>query len=122
MTAPKPKRKADTAFARRVRRELRYMSAEHVARDHRSPEARAAIAAVFSWMSLNGIVAWTGKDGRISTNAMCRGQMRDFDAEPSDAIVFDAKGWEEAKRILVRHAGDPPKRKRHPAASAEDLT
>jgi len=95
-----------------MRRELRYLSPENVARDHRSPEARAAIAAVFSWMDLNGIVAWTGKDGRISTNAMHRGRLRHFDADPCDAIVFDAKRWEEAKRVLVRCTGDPPKRAR----------
>ena len=43
--------KADLAM---MRERLKYISPEEVAKDFRSPRERAAIAAVFKWLSLNG--------------------------------------------------------------------
>lgn len=101
MTKPKPK----TRFTKPSKRaeeiamqRLRYMSAANVVKDHRSPEARAAIEAVLMWVGLNAVVGWTGKDRRITTNAMRR---RHLITDEHDVVVIGAKHLDEAEKILV---------------------
>jgi hypothetical protein len=96
------------AELKRMFRELRYMSAENVAKDFRSPRERAAIAAIFAWISLNGCCAWElRRPGTYSTVAMSRNVRRDMGT--IDAIVLPDKQYEHARAVLVE-----PKKPRKP--------
>lgn len=74
--------------------ELRYISPENVAKDFSAPRERAAIAAVFRWLSLNGICAWEGKrPGTYST-------LYRTPLEKNDAIVLSHEQYEHARLIF----------------------
>ncbi len=51
---------------------LRYMNPENVAKDFPSKRERAAIAAVFEWLSYNSLTAWQLKNGTYTVVAMTR--------------------------------------------------
>lgn len=75
--------------------ELRYLSPEHIAKDFAAPRERAAIAAVFKWLGLNGVIGWRDGDSRYSTRA----NGRDF--ARSDVIVIDDDVYDRAQKMLV---------------------
>lgn len=93
------KNKINKAELEMVERRLRYMSPENIAADFHSERERAAIAAVFKWLSLNGICAWELKrPGTYSTTAMSKTVRRDFGT--SNAIVLENERYEHAKAVL----------------------
>jgi hypothetical protein len=77
----------------RVREELRYYSSENVLKDFPSKRERAAMAAMWRWLSMHGIVAWNkGNGGQVfDTAAWVKGRSRLFGT--SDAVVFREKEW-----------------------------
>jgi hypothetical protein len=79
-----------------LRKELRYMSAENIAKDFPSKRERAAIAAVFEWYSLNSVVARPLKRfGHYATGMKRRDDLRGHTAN----IVQD-EDVERARRFL----------------------
>ncbi len=90
--------KADLAM---MRERLKYISPEEVAKDFRSPRERAAIAAVFKWLSLNGLCAWRLKNGQYSTTAMSKTVRRDG---PHEGVLLDTEALRRAEKVLL-----PPK-------------
>jgi hypothetical protein len=87
--------KADLATAAK---RLRYMNPEHIANDFPGKKERAAIAAVFKWLSLNAVCARALKHGRYATHwssIQRRGKWID------DAIVLDRKALDRAEKLLV---------------------
>lgn len=84
-----------------MRERLKYISPEEVAKDFRSPRERAAIAAVFKWLSLNSLCAWRLKNGQYSTTARSKTVRRDG---PYDGVLLDTEALMRAEKVLL-----PPK-------------
>jgi len=93
VTFSKPS-KADMAYAMK---RLRYMDPANVAKDHKSPEARAAITAVLRWLSLNSNVAWRLKTGAYTDVAMSKSVRRDG---PWDATILSKKALEQIEKLF----------------------
>ena len=81
-----------------IEKELRYMNPSDIAADFTTVAERRAIAAVFQWLSLNGVCAWQLKGGTYSTTAMGKGI--DRLCQPSHAIVLEDSAYEAAREIL----------------------
>jgi hypothetical protein len=78
---------------------LRYMSPEHIAKDFRSARERAAIAAVFKWLSLNAITAWPLKRyGHYATVAVSAAVNRKIGT--STAMVLGDEQYDRARKVL----------------------
>lgn len=92
----KPKKGAKARGRRDIAKELRYMSPENIAADFPDKRSHAAIAAVFQWIALNGILGWRGQRGRYETNWR---DGRSLDA--ANAIVLDDEDYEHASRVLA---------------------
>lgn len=91
---PKPKRV-------KLPEEMRYMAPEHIAEDFRSKPERAAIAAVFAWLSLNSMCAWPLKAGRTSNHTSnASGRRRLVRSDPHQAIILTVEQLERAEKIL----------------------
>jgi hypothetical protein len=81
-----------------IRRRFRYMSPEHIAEDFKSPRERAAIRAVFRWLSLNGLCAWELKRRNVyTTAAMFKRVRRDG---PYQAVVVPVEAIRRAEALL----------------------
>ena len=80
-----------------LKEHLKYISPEEVAKDFRSPRERAAIAAVFKWLSLNGLCAWRLKNGQYSTKAMSKTVRRDG---PHEGVLLDTGALRRAEKVL----------------------
>jgi hypothetical protein len=79
---------------------LRYMDIKAVEADFKKPEERAAIAAVFKWLSLNALCAWQMKDHcHYSVIGSSKSIKRDW-AKPYDALVLDEKRYEAARKLF----------------------
>jgi hypothetical protein len=95
--------KPSKADMRNAREALRYMVPEHIAEEFRQPRERAAIAAVFRWLALNGVCAWSLKrHGHYATVAMSARVRRKIGT--SDAIVLSDEAYEKARRLLCPDA------------------
>ncbi len=83
---------------RDLKKRLRYMNAKLLARDFKSPAERAAIRAVFKWLSLNGTCAWpVGKHGHLTQNALNhRGKLRDGHT----GVVVDRVTLDDAEKLF----------------------
>ena len=80
-------------------RRLRYMDPAAVAKDFPGEGERAAIAAVFEWLSLNSTVAWRLKNGTYTNVAVSKSVRRPIGT--SDAIIMDEATYDRARRLLV---------------------
>jgi len=88
--------KADLA---QWREHLKYLLSEDLVRDFKSKKERAAIAAVFKWLSLNAIVAWKlKKSGQYTTLAMSRHTWKVI--EKYDAFVLSRDTVDKAEKLL----------------------
>jgi hypothetical protein len=82
-------------------RNLRYMHPEDIAKDFKSPKERAAIEAVFRWLSLNACTAWSLKrNGSYSTVARSSRVRRDIGTWT--AIVLDKTRLDKAEALLLK--------------------
>ena len=81
-----------------IEKALRYMNPSDISADFTTVAERRAIAAVFKWLSLNGVCAWQLKGGTYSTTAMGKGIGRL--CRPSHAIVLETSAYEAAREIL----------------------
>lgn len=82
---------------------LRYMAPENVLTDFTSERERAAIAAVFKWLSLNSAIAWRNKRGNYTTDAgskirwsLKNGRL----CKRHDAIVMSEEMYERARCLF----------------------
>jgi hypothetical protein len=84
-------------------RALRYLSAEQLAEDFKTPAERRAVLAVFEWISLNGVCAWPlERPGEYRTWA---------DDTPHTKIVLDAQRYANARSLLaLALTPEPPAR------------
>jgi len=93
-------KKRKPSSRRDVEHELRYLRAENVVADFGTARDRKVIAAVWSWLSLNGVVAWRTKKGDFDTNARPGRRMRD--PGRSDAVVIREDAWRHAAKVFGR--------------------
>ena len=77
---------------------LRYMNPENVAKDFPSKRERAAIAAVFEWLSYNSLTAWQLKNGTYTVVAMSKSVRRAIGS--STHLVMTDKDYQRAQDIL----------------------
>jgi len=96
--------KRKPAVAAILRKRLRYMSPEHIAEDFPDAQSRAAIAAVFKWLSLNATCAWRLKNGTYTNVAMSKTVHRELGT--SDALILDEERYERARKLLAGEDGD----------------
>ena len=90
--------KPSKADLKSVRAHLRYLNPEDLAKEFRSPSERAAIAAVFKWLSFNHICARSLKrQGHYAVNMRLR--KGDMFAEPS-AYVIEREQLKRAETVL----------------------
>lgn len=80
-------------------RRLRYMSPENVAKDFPDARSRAAIAAVFEWMSFSLTTAWQLKNGTFTNVAMSKSVRRDIGT--STHLVMTEESYERARSVLA---------------------
>jgi hypothetical protein len=85
---------------REIAKELRYMRPENIAKDFKSPRERAAIAAVFKWLSLNASTAWELKRPNVYTTVAVSGSVNRT-LTPYQACVIEKKAVDKAERLLV---------------------
>jgi|SRR5271166_2656403 len=79
--------------------ELRYIDPDNIAIDFTSSREREAIAAVFKWLSLNGICGWQlKKSGNYSTTYISKGGVKQVG--PHEAIVLSVEQYDRAKKAL----------------------
>ena len=77
---------------------LRYMNPENVAKDFPSKRERAAIAAVFEWLSYNCTTAWRLKNGTVTDVAMSKSVRREIGT--STHLVMSNETYERAREVL----------------------
>ena len=87
---------------RRATHELHYYAIETVAKEFRSKRERAAIAALWKWLSLNGFCAWNrGRDKSIyDTTAIGPGRPKGRIWKQPDAVVISQDTWDRARVLL----------------------
>jgi hypothetical protein len=91
--------KLPKADLKRVVEGLRYRAPENIFEDFTQPEQRAAIAAVFQWLGLNGFTAWALKQhGQFTTIARSKSVRRDVGAWT--AVVISRDSLERAEALL----------------------
>ncbi len=96
MKADKMSKKEISELAKR----LRYMDPKNIAKDFKSARERAAVRAVFEWLSLNAICAWSTKPaGTYSTTFMSKEIRRGLGT--IDAIVLPEDQYEKARKVLA---------------------
>jgi hypothetical protein len=93
-----------------LREALRYYSTEGVLKDFPSKRERAAMAALWKWLSLNGVVAWkTKKDPHVfDTIAAGPGRRRRWGMK-THAVVFKDQTWRAGETAFAERE---PRRKR----------
>lgn len=85
--------KKEEAYLRKL---LRYMDPKNIARDFKSPEAKAAIAAVFEWIGYNGIAAEALKrPGHYNVNVP-----RNFNTANFNHVLIEEEPYERARKVL----------------------
>lgn len=88
---------------------LRYMDPGNIAKDFQSPAERRAIAAVFRWLGLSSICAWTfGRYGHLTMNARMTSAGRKTVNRmftPHDAVVLRSKVMDDAMKLLCGKDG-----------------
>lgn len=94
ITPTKPS-KADLDY---IALRLRYMNPENVAKDFPSKRERAAIAAVFEWISFNSTTAWRLKNGTYTDVAWSKSVRREIGT--STHLVMTDEAYERASVIL----------------------
>jgi hypothetical protein len=88
--------RADPKHLARTDRELRYMDPKNIAKDFPSTRERTAIAAVFEWISLNGVCAWKLKRGYTTDAISGRHE------SPYQGVLLEVDDLKRAERLLLR--------------------
>ena len=79
-----------------LKERLRYMNPKNIARDFKLEGERAAIKAVFQWLSLNGTCAMETRSGHYKTHLSVK------DWNKYVHVLINSEAYEEAKKILVK--------------------
>jgi hypothetical protein len=86
--------------------ELRYLNPENIAKDFPTKRDRAAIEAVFKWLSFTAICAWPIRGrGNYTTTVSAKDAVRCF--SESSACVIQSADIERAEKILIGHRKRP---------------
>jgi hypothetical protein len=87
-----------------LRKRFRYVNFENLAKDFTSKQERAAIEAVFKWLSFSGVVAWRLKSpSHYST--LARGKSLRRGINTWDAIIVDRELFDKAEALLSPKIG-----------------
>lgn len=89
----------DLRTERIIKRKLRYMDAENLVKDFKTPGQRKAMAAVFEWIGLNGLCARRFAKHKFDTAFPIK-DGKFVHALVSDAIVIENDRYEQAREIL----------------------
>lgn len=86
---------------------LRYFASHRLLEDFpKGSEGYGGVMAAMLWMTTHGSVGWTGKDGRVSTNAAPRLRKSHIAWLKGDCIVIRNKEWEELKALFPNYRDD----------------